>query len=483
MIMKKIKWIYTSLLFTGIILSGCKKVTDIKPQDSTYNEVFWNSGTNVQKAVAGTYGLFRTAIRQDVCFFTFGDLPTDEFTLGSGFWNYTSFVPSGNHQYSYAPYLESSLWNWSNFYKVINQCHLVLENAPAIPDSKFSGSKTKNQLLGEAMFMRAYTYFYMTRVWGDVILTTESLKDPLNVPQLGRSKEADVLNYCINDLKNAASLLDFSAEKSEASKGAVWALLAHIYAWNHDYTTASKYCDSVILSNQYALEPVDNYLNIWKGNSQESIFELNMKYDALNNEATDYFFGRFLHDPMIKGKESKDSWQINTNVAFGELFDISVDMRALQIIDDVNSSEPSLLKYAGVNYYDPNDPKVYVVSNNLVLLRLADIYLLKSESLFKNGDMAGALDALNVVKNRAGLESSTSADEALWDEILEERRRELIGEGCNAYDFIRMGKLNEYFSSFPPERIEKKGYYWPLDMRTLLPQAPLLTQNEWWKNH
>ena len=480
MICKHAKWIYTILVFSVIVFSGCKKYIDLKPKDSTYNEVFWNSGANVEKAVAGAYGLFRSSLRQNSSHFIFGDLPTDEFELGSDFWNYVTIVPTGNHRYSYVPYLNDALLNWSRFYAVINQCHLIIENIPKIPDNKFTStnSRSKNELLGNALFIRACTYFYMTRVWGDVILTTESLKDPLNVPQLGRSKEADVLNYCINDLKKAAPLLAFTDDKSTANKGAAWALLAHIYAWKHDYTNAAIYCDSVINSNRYLLEDISQYEYIWKGNSQESIFELNMKYDAVNNEATDYFFGIFLHEPFIKDKTSNSSWQINEDVVYNELYDTTQDLRPAKIF-----SGSSLIKYAGINYYDPNKPTSFVINNNLVLLRLADIYLLKAEALFKTGNIAEAQNALNMVKTRAGLEPSANTGDDLWDEILEERRRELIGEGSNAYDFIRMQKLGEYFSDFTPERIALKGYYWPLDMRALLPQAPLLTQNEWWKNH
>ena len=481
---KQAKWIYSILLLTGIIFSGCKKYIDLSPKDSTYNQVFWTSGTNVEKAVAGAYGLFRSSLRQNRSHFIFGDLPTDEFVLGGDFWNYTSIVPSGNHKFSYTPYLNDDVQNWSRFYAVINQCHLIIENTPNIPDNKFgSNSRSKKQLLGEALFIRAFTYFYITRIWGDAILTTESLKDPLNVPQLARSKEADVLSYCITDLSKAANLLPFSTDKALAGKGAVWSLLAHIYAWKHDYASAAKYCDSIINSNEYALEDVSQYLDIWKGNSQESIFEMNMKYDAVNNEATGYFFGIFLHDPLIKGKDPASSWQINADVAFNELYDTTIDLRSLQVIGNRNTGYPSLMKYVGVNYYDVNNPNTYVVSNNLVLFRLADIYLLKAEALYKTGNTVGSQDALNIVKTRAGLDPSTNTGDDLWDEILEERRRELIGEGSNAYDFIRMQKLSDYFGDYTPDRIAAKGYYWPLDMRTLLPQAPLLTQNEWWKNH
>jgi starch-binding outer membrane protein, SusD/RagB family len=476
--------ILITILLAGLtVMTGCKKYIDLEPKDSTYDAVFWTSGVNVEKALAGAYGLFRQSVRTESSHFIFGDLPTGDFSLGGDFWNYTTFVPSGNQRFSYAPYLESVVQDWSRFYSVVNQCHLIVENAQKIPASKYPASgKPKNQMIGEAMFMRAYTYFYMTRIWGGVIMTTESLKDPLNVPQLGRSTETEVLDYCLQDLKTASPLLEMGGDKSYASKGSAWGLMAHIYAWKKDYANAEKYADSVINSGLYSLVGVDNYTDIWKGNSEESIFELNMKYSAQQNEANGSFFGRFLHDPYIQGKGANSSWQISDDAYYG-LFDDPDDIRAQKIIGNVTSGDFTLLKYATVNYYDANSPWLYVVDNNLVLLRLADIYLLKAEAAFKRGNEATARSFTNQVKARAGIAATSETGTALWDEILTERRRELIGEGCNFYDIIRMGSLTAYFGFYSQERIDKKGYNWPLNMRTLMPQAPLLTQNEWWKNH
>jgi hypothetical protein len=209
-----------------------------------------------------------------------------------------------------------------------------------------------------------------------------------------------------------------------------------------------------------------------------------MLYNVDNNEALDYFFGRFLHDPLIKNKDAYTSWLINTDLAY-QLYDTAVDKRFNKTIGLIQTGDHILIKYANVKYYDPNNqPDAFVVNNNLVLLRLSDIYLLKAEAASKQGDDGSAQQALNIVKERAGLEPSSNTGEALFNEILDERYRELYGEGSLAYDLIRMEKLLERLpDSYTPERIAKKGYYWPLDMRKLLPQDPLLTQNEWWKNH
>lgn len=470
------------------LLPSCKKYINLAPKDSTYDQVFWTNGSNAQNALSGAYGLLRKGFQSDRSYFVFGDLPSNAFWLDGGkYWNYQSLLYANRFEYSYAPYLESSLQDWTRFYTVINQCHLIIENVPNIDESKFErGKKEKNEIIGEGHFLRAFTYFYITKVWSDPVLTTESLKDPTNVAPRPRTPENEVLDYCITDLKIAASILPFynesGKEKVHADKGAAWSILANVYAWKHDYTNALLYCDSIINSGRYRLEPINDYLNIWKGGSVESIFELNMLFDKVNNEATDYFFGEFLRDPIIPGRDF--GWEINADLMDYELFtDPSVDQRYQNIIQDATDVR-ILNKYANVNYYDPNNEDVFVVSNNLVIERLADIYLLKAEALNELGNTSEALLALNIIKQRAGLEDYEASQEDTKYEIVEEFRREMIGEGRVVFDMIRNNSLLYFFGDvYTQERVDKTGYYWPLDMRTLLPQDPLLTQNPWWINH
>ncbi|MGI8950789.1 MAG: RagB/SusD family nutrient uptake outer membrane protein [Chitinophagaceae bacterium] len=474
--------------FLLMILSSCKKYINLAPIDATYDQVFWADGNNAENGLSGAYGLLRDGFEDDRSFFVFGDLPSDEFImLNPPYWNYQSLQHSGGFKYSYAPYLAESLQNWTRFYKVINQCHLVCENVPNISADKFSGGQSeKDDIIGEGHFLRAYTYFYITRVWGDPVLTTSSIKNPQDVVPLPRTSEDTVLNYCIQDLKTAAALLPFYSgtdrDKVHADKGAAWATLAQVYAWQHDYQNAALYCDSVINSGQYSLETIDNYNAIWLGSDPENIFEINMKYNAQNNEATGFFFGEFLSDPFIKGQGLQ--WEINPDNIQYIFPDTARDQRYSKVTAAVTDGR-ILSKYANVDYYDPNDQYAYVVNNNLVVERLADIYLLKAEASNALGNTADALLNLNKIRERAGLPDTTIAGgNDLKIAIMDERLRELIGEGCVAFDMIRTGTLLNYFGDvYTQERIDKKGYYWPLDMRTLLPQDILLTQNPWWANH
>lgn len=485
------------LLVAATIFTSCRKYINLAPEDATYDQVFWATGANVEKAVSGAYGLLRNALRDERSHFIFGDFTTDQFVRGSDYWNYADLSYTGRNHYSYAPYLEGSVWDWTRFYGLINQGHLIIENTPKIPDSKFNGGKEyKNQLLGEGHFLRAYSYFYMTRVWGDAVLTKEALKDPLNIQPIARSKESEVLDYCIEDLKQASALMQFNRgsvqDRIHADKGAALALLAHIYAWKHDYANAKKYCDSVILQGGYSLEPIDSYGQIWNGNSNESIFELFMKYDKASNEASDGFFNGFLYDPIVPERSINSAWPVNPDY-INELFGSVPDDRILKIFIEVVDQNQNpigimLSKYANINHYDANRPNDYVVDNNLVLLRLADIHLLKAEANLKLNDEDGARAEVNIIRQRANTDLLLPGDACNMDTILKERRKEMYGEGCLAYDNIRMILTNpDYANSLPDpytqERVAKKGYYWPLNMRTLLPQNQLLTQNEWWKNH
>lgn len=477
--------IYICGLGLMMSLGSCKKYLNLSPENNTYDEVFWVDANNISKATNGAYSLLRSSLRDERSYFIFGDLAGGNFTVGEDHWNQSDLSKEGGYLFSYAPYLETSLWNWTRFYEVINQCNLIIDKTPSIPDDKFDGGKeAKNSLIAEAKFIRAYVNFYMQRVWGDILLIKESLKDPQVIPPVARSSQEATLAFCIEDLTFAIANLNTNGSKAVASKGAAQALLAHIYAWKHDYKNAEIIATEVINSD-YSLEEINDYRKIWSGQSKESIFEINMLYNTSGDEYSKDFFSIFLSDPTIKDKNPASSWTIDEHI-LTEYF--NQNEPRFEAISKKGSSESEvfLRKYDNVIYYNPNDEEKYAVSNNLVLLRLADIYLLRAEAFYKNGKEGQARTDLNLIRNRAGLPSINPSGEDLFLEIFKERRRELIGEGCTQFDVIRMElftKLEDFSRDYSVQRIQNQGYYWPLHMRELLPQNELLTQNPWWKNH
>lgn len=469
----------------GILLSlaSCEKYLDLTPQDSTYDKVFWVDGRNVSKASAGAFSLLRDALRFQRTFFVFGDFAAGNFYPGEYVLNYEGIAKSGGFKFTTAIYLEEGLWNWTRFYTIINLCNLILENTPNIPIEKFDkGEIEKNRLIGQAHFLRAYINFYMQRVWGDILLVKETYKDPLKIPPLARAPQEETLDFCIEDLKFAILNLDNTGSKSFASKGAAQALLAHIYAWKHDYINAELFSNDVINSN-YRLVGINEYKDIWKGNSPETIFEISMLYVPGTSESAGDFFTVLLGNSSYPGTPGGYAWLVDKESVINDYFQDKNEDRFKLIID----SDNLLSKYDNVVRTEVSEKVIEDVPNsNLVLLRLADIYLLRAESYYKNGKEQLAMDDLNIVRRRAGLPSIIATGDNLFQEIFRERRRELIGEGCTQYDLIRMGlfsKLSEYYDIYSSSRIENQGYYWPLDMKVLLPQNRLLTQNPWWRNH
>lgn len=498
-----------------IMTASCKKYIDQGPITSTYGDEFWTSRTSVQQATNAMYGQLRAALRQDRSYFINGDLTAGVFqVLYAVQWNLSPVgvnnpYGGGPYNFSYVPYLEGTLQNWSRFYQVIAQTNLVMENVAKMDKSLFKDEADQNSFIGEALFLRAYTYFYLTRVWGDPVYVDKTFDDVDygKIPPLPRTPEDQVLDSCISDLKKAAGLLSFAGgdltQSTRANKGSVYALLAHIYAWKHDYQNAHAACQEVIQNGGYSLEPMDSYTNIWKGQSSpESIFEISMKFDSNDPnfssqnswaEAKYDFFSAFLKGTVVDNR-STSCWIANAGGLADVLFDTTNDQRAHQILKLVNASGGSpkgymLMKYTDFNYQTPEKKTGAYINNNLVLFRLSDIILLDAEALAATGDLEGARKQLQLTEDRAGIDSYTvpTTQYDMMDEVVMERGRELIGEGQWFYDLIRTEPTQGWleYVGYQAGRVtpDQKGYYWPLDMGALFPQDNLLTQNPYWASH
>ncbi|MEO8415733.1 MAG: RagB/SusD family nutrient uptake outer membrane protein [Ginsengibacter sp.] len=501
------------LIVIGI---SCKKYIYQAPITSTYGAEFWTSQQSVEQASLAMYGQLRADFRLDRSFFINGDLTSGAFVAYyPGWWNYAPIsthnpYAGGNFNFSYVPYLTGSLQNWSRFYQLIAQSNLILQNVPEMSSSVFSSEDVRNAYLGEALFMRAYTYFYIVRAWGDPVYVTKTYNDVDygNIPPLPRTPESLVLDSCISDLKKAAGYLGYvggdPSKVLRANRATVYALLAHIYAWKHDYPNAHLACQEVMNKGSYSLEPMDSYKNIWKGqSSSENIWELSMQYNPNDPnfssqgdwaEAQFNFFGTtFLKGPIVDNVSS-DSWVSPSGGFVDQFFDTTNDARFKQSLKYVNASGSAgngylLTKYTDFNYQKPDSKTLPYINNNLVLYRLSDIILLDAEALAYTGDLAGAAHDLSYTEDRAGISTYNAPTNQydMVDEIVIERGRELIGEGQWFYDLIRTEKTQGWleYVGYQSDRVTEanKGYYWPLDMGTLFPQDNLLTQNPWWATH
>ena len=474
----KLSWIIIGALVI-VLNHSCKKALDAAPIDATSSTNFWTSQQSVEEAAVAMYGQLRNNFRNNNCYFMFGDYVGGLFEWNEA-WNY-SVLSATSPVYNTTPYcfalsaayyLENYM-NPSNFYQVIAQANLMLQEVPGMNLNLFpGGQQQQNAYIGEALFMKAYTYFYMIRVWGDPVFVNKSYDNANfdNIPPLPRSPQDSVLNLELNDLRTAASDLSYEggnpAMTTRANKGSTYALMAEIFEWQHRYDSTHKYCQLVMQQGGYTLEPAATYTNIWAGQqSNESIFELPMTYNSNDpnftnpndgnnyswNEATFSFFGAFLKGSIVNNINTS-CWlspatgsNSSTWGAFvPNTFDSS-DMRYKTILKKVAASGGDaegymLLKYANFKYQTPGNNSTTYVNNDLVLIRLADIILLDAEALSYEGDFADAKNDLAMTEGRAGITHYETVPQDVPDmvqEVVNERGRELIGEGQWYYDLIR----------------------------------------------
>lgn len=512
-----------SVIFLFVIYvctASCKKELDQGPVGATNSQEFWTSQYAVDQATAAMYAQLRSALRDapdynqsEPSFFIFGDLVSGLFNCASG----DTFLPYGltatgsiPWNFSYVPYGAEALENWSRFYQIVALSTLIIENVKTMPTSLFKSEAVKEQYIAQALFMRAYVYFYMTRVWGDPVYVARTYNDVDygHIPPLARMPENQVLDSCLRDLKIADGSLDYAGgdptKSITANKGSVEALMAHIYEWMHNYDSAHYYCQQVITNGGYSLEPMATYTNIWKGqSSNESIFEIAMQYNSndpnfkgggTNAEANFNTFGGFLKGSIVS-QERTSCWIAPAGGIIDQLlFDTANDKRAKSILSFQQATGGDvkgymLMKYTNFAYQSPTTKQYPFINNNLVIFRLSDMYLLDAEALAYKNDLAGAKDDLAKTEDRAGINNYQSINNQynLVDEVVMERGREFIGEGSWFYDLIRTEQTQGWleYIGYPATRVnpQNKGYYWPLDMSTLFPYDNLLVQNPYWQNN
>lgn len=364
-----------------------------------------------------------------------------------------------------------------------------------MPASDFTGDNTvaqtasKNRYRGEAYFTRAFAYFTMCRVWGDVPLVLDNT-DATVSQQYARSPQATVLKQAIADVTKATQYLNWRDNTStdravRADKGAAYALLAHIYAWVGDYDNCNAACDAVINSGSYTLMSPASFMDIYKGQSQESIFEIAQNTIGESSDANSYYTlsGSTLTTPY--NKRTVPAWVIDDG-KINSLYTDTNDVRLKKAFVRISSGTTSFyecIKYTNIQNVNGNSN--YQVSlNNIIIFRLADIELLKAEALCAKSapDYTTALSLVNKVRaarNVAAITGVTGND--LLQTVSDERGRELFLEGHRFYDLVRLERNNheQQFDNISPGEFAAGKYYWPLDPTLFINNAKL-TQTAFW---
>jgi len=491
-------------------ISCSKKFSERVPINAPTDGNFWKNEIEANGAVAGSYATLRAAMNEmGMAHYYYGDTQTDEFVARTNGEDYPAIT-----QIQWQTFVAPSqtfrglikLRRWDNFYRTIDQQNRCLKYIPTIPLSEFTSVNkelAKNTLIGENYFLRAFTYFYISRIWGDVPMVLKTAEDAAQEPNLPRTKQSEILDQCIKDLQEAIKLLPYVTTPTvnrpiRANRGTCYALLSHIYAWKGEYDKVGPAADSVILNGGYShvsRATRASYTAMFKGNSPEGIFEISQNasnegslitaaYGDINNSIA----ARTLKAPYLLTQLGNSLFTLDAGTLttlFPNNAD-SVDLRRRNGFDFWGTTDPICTKYANILYTGPNNTSP-LSQNNILVFRLADIKLLKAEALAALNNPSGARTIVNEIRGLAGLGPTTATDANMFEEVIQERGRELFIEGHRFYDLVRLARKTNIIRfngtgtviRMTISDFNQGKYYWPVEP-ILMALNPLLAQTPFW---
>jgi len=388
---------------------------------------------------------------------------------------------------TYAPLYSNSLipitaigvQSWNGWYNYIYQANAVLEGL-----NNISGvtPAIARQLSGEAKFIRAFWHFYLINQYGDAPLVM-SINYRAN-QSLARTPKDVVYRQIIEDLMDAQQLLntDFvnetdttvTEQRARPCKAAAAALLARVYLYTNKFDSAALEASNVISDSRFSL--AQNLNSVFLADSSEAIWQLAIPQPNGNQTVDGNGY-------VLLTAPGTDNMLISPQLL------ASFEPGDLRMSDWINSYTDGI-----TTWYYPFKYQVHDNENNpnnrseaVMMLRLAEQYLIRADARAQQNDINDALSDLNVIRHRAGLgDYSGAIDQAsVIAAILHERQVEFFTEwGHRWFDLQRTGAINSVMGS-PGNVCQQKGGTWSTSgyqalfpiPQTEINQDKYLTQN------
>ncbi|MDX2304852.1 MAG: RagB/SusD family nutrient uptake outer membrane protein [Microscillaceae bacterium] len=461
--MKKI--VLLTLIFTTFTVIACKDFLDVENPNQLTTDSFFKTDKQAISAVNAIYaGLQANNLYNREYFFTHDLLSDDNMSGGAQLEaprnQLLTHVFDGSNSLILAV--------WRGLYRVILRANFAIQN---LPEAEGISDELRSRLLGEAHFLRAWAYFELVSLWGDVPMYTEP-----NISPDGklRSSEEEIYTLIFADLTIAENNLPLNStyagsDIGRASKGAAQALEGKIRMFRGEYAAAKTALEKVVNSNEYSL--VARYSdNLEEGNefNSESIFEV-LFTEARGSAGAWSGDGSGAADVTFRGQEyGANTWRNvipSTSLIaefedgdprydynfwlLGETYNNGQDVLTADKVQG-NNPDVSWQKYS--NLYQ-RDAENFQSGINFRVIRLADVFLMLAEAENEvNGPTAIALDYLNRTRNRADVNMPnyptaaypTATKDQMFAAIVHERRVELCGEQIRNRDirrWRRQGKL------------------------------------------
>jgi hypothetical protein len=401
------------LLFP-VLLAGafgaCSKELSTAPSDQVLAAQSIVDAPTARAALAGAYAGLQALGYYGRNLEIIGDLPSDN-AVHTGTFQYLHDI--GLNDIKADNTTTTSVW--TAIYAVIARSNMILAKVPGIPDLS---TTEKNEILGEAYFLRALSYHNLVKFWGDVPMPLVPILVAPDAGKYPRVAVAQVYTQILDDLNKAGQLITNTSNTRQGTVMAVHAIRSRVLFYKGDYQGALDEANIVLAGRDTLVVKYSDLFTPTGTSTSEDIFRVAFT-PVQYNEMGYYYLGS-------GRRELQPSKNLNTSYDAG-------DVRKAWTVQPRGSSNLQGTKFPTT-----------VGAEHLHVIRLAEVVLIKAEALARLGQLAAAVDEYNKVRVRAGLAPhvlgvnvTTQAD--IITAIAKERRLELALEGDRWPDLVRLG--------------------------------------------
>jgi hypothetical protein len=431
-----------------LALAGCHDLLDTNPVNQVPTDIAITDAASARVALAGAYDGLQSLSFYGGDYVFLNDLYADNADATGTF---NDFADAGAR--SLQADNPTVTANWIAIYSALNRANNLLQKVPPIADLD---DTEKNQILGEARFIRALCLHDLTRVWGNVPMPLVPAADLAEASAITTSTAAAVYTQIIDDLTQAETLMTSQAPTNHATVGAAQALLARVYLYQQNWLQANAMADSLIALGgaDGPYELAANYGDLFDPEGKdtpEDIFKVS--FTAIDYNDFGYYY-------------------LSSRQGHGGRHELSPSDDLIAAYDTTDA------RYLWSINFDPFEGRKWRTATgaeDIAVIRFAEVLLIKAEALAQQGQLQPAIDQYNLLRERAGLPDHVlNVDVTTQAEVLaaidHERRVELAMEGDRFPDLVRTGQA-ETVLGIPAFRT-----VFPVPQREI-DVAPGITQN------
>jgi hypothetical protein len=443
-------------LFIIFNLIACRKFISIEPSPGLIEtKMLFSDAKTAMAAVSGIYAQMNTNSFSFSCggLSIFSSLSADDIFNTSSTSLYDVFLKNSllaNDGVLYPNF-------WSVAYKNIYRANAILEG---LENTKSINDTIKSRLKGEMLFVRAFNYFYLINLFGDVPLILET--DYKKNANIARTPVSIIYKQMVDDLLLSKVFLmpHYSTSgKVVPNKWTAAALLARVFLYQKKWNEAENEANEVLTSSMYSLAPINA---VFLKNSPETIWEMYPVNEVQLSGPGPQF--------IPSSTTVRPSFSLTTELynSFETGDKRKIHWTGTNIVGGVNYNYP----------YKQRQRNGTPVNEYNIVFRMAEQYLIRAEARLMQNNLSGAIEDLNVIRERAGLMPIVTGNyDELLNILVQERRSEFFSEwGHRWLDLKRTDKADSVLSKVKGVNWDSSDVLYPIPLREL-DYNPNLTQN------